>query len=168
MFSQKTNKNNSTWDTIVVKRNNFFVRFLGELKIPKRHFEINWPLIRNFLDAAQLFTRSNLFTVYQVNWHVGHGKWFTIALISRSLNSSLTVCRYVAKRPDTRNLTWLIKPLMKSGKNGYLRKENSDLNSQFLTHQKFKNDCTKNVLVIHFQLRKCFRNINHFIQNYFF
>ena len=22
----------------------FFVRFLGELKIPKRHFEINWPL----------------------------------------------------------------------------------------------------------------------------
>ena len=22
---------------------NFFVRFLGELKIPKRHFEINWP-----------------------------------------------------------------------------------------------------------------------------
>ena len=29
--------------TIVVK-SNFFVRSLGELKIPKRHFEINWPL----------------------------------------------------------------------------------------------------------------------------
>ena len=39
-FSQKTNKNNSTRDTIVVK-SNFFVHFLGELKIQKRHFEIN-------------------------------------------------------------------------------------------------------------------------------
>ena len=41
-FSQKTNKNNSTWGTIVVK--SFFYHFLGELKIPKIHFEINWPL----------------------------------------------------------------------------------------------------------------------------
>ena len=24
----------------------FFVRLLEELKIPKRHFEINWPLVR--------------------------------------------------------------------------------------------------------------------------
>ena len=77
-FSQKTNENNSTWGTIVVKLNFFvcflgelkiksvswkieplqyiaiyyngtlsqivFVRFLGELKTPKRHFEIKWPL----------------------------------------------------------------------------------------------------------------------------
>ena len=42
-FSYKTNKNNSIWSTIVVK-SNFFIRFMGELKIPKRHFEINWPL----------------------------------------------------------------------------------------------------------------------------
>ena len=42
-FYQKTNENNSTWGTIEVK-SNFFARFLGELKIPKRHFEINWPL----------------------------------------------------------------------------------------------------------------------------
>ena len=27
----------------------FFVRFLGELKIPKRHFEINWPLVQSRL-----------------------------------------------------------------------------------------------------------------------
>ena len=33
------------WSTIVVKLI-FFVRFLGELKIPKRHFVINWPLAR--------------------------------------------------------------------------------------------------------------------------
>ena len=43
LFSQKRNENNSTRGTIVVK-SNFFVRFFGELKIPKRHFEINWPL----------------------------------------------------------------------------------------------------------------------------
>ena len=42
-FSQKVNENNSTWGTIVVK-SNFFVCFLGELRIQKRHFEINWPL----------------------------------------------------------------------------------------------------------------------------
>ena len=41
-FSQKMNGNNSTWGTIAVK-SNVFVSFLGELKIPKRHFEINWP-----------------------------------------------------------------------------------------------------------------------------
>ena len=45
-FSHKMNKNNSTWGTILVKWN-CFVRFLGELKIPKRHFEMNWPLERN-------------------------------------------------------------------------------------------------------------------------
>ena len=42
-FSQKTNEKiqlyyYGTWSRIV------FVRFLGELKTPKRHFEINWPL----------------------------------------------------------------------------------------------------------------------------
>ena len=47
-FSQKKNENNSTWGTIVVK-SNFFVQFLGELKIPKRHFEINWPLASEFI-----------------------------------------------------------------------------------------------------------------------
>ena len=47
-FSQKMNENDSTWGTIVVK-SNFFVRFLGDLKIPKRYFEINWPLILKIL-----------------------------------------------------------------------------------------------------------------------
>ena len=47
-FSQITNEINLTLLTIVVK-SNFFVRFLGELKIPKRHFEINWPLARLLL-----------------------------------------------------------------------------------------------------------------------
>ena len=31
------------WGNIAVE-SNFFFRFLGELKMPKRHFEINWPL----------------------------------------------------------------------------------------------------------------------------
>ena len=44
-FSQKTNQNNLTWGTIVAGvKSNCFVRFLGESKIPKRHFEINWSL----------------------------------------------------------------------------------------------------------------------------
>ena len=42
-FFQKTNENNSTWGTKVVN-SIFFRLFLGELKIPKRHFEINLPL----------------------------------------------------------------------------------------------------------------------------
>ena len=46
-FSQKTNENNSTWGTMIVK-SNLFVCFLGKLMIPKRHFKINWPL-RRFL-----------------------------------------------------------------------------------------------------------------------
>ena len=42
-FSQKMNENKSTWGIIVLK-SIFFVRILGELKIPKSPFEINWPL----------------------------------------------------------------------------------------------------------------------------
>ena len=38
-FSLKMNENNSKVVKLI-----FFVRFLGGLKIPKRHFEINWPL----------------------------------------------------------------------------------------------------------------------------
>ena len=46
-LSQNMNENKSTWG-ITVEKSNFFVCFLGELKIPKRHFEINWPLVRTF------------------------------------------------------------------------------------------------------------------------
>ena len=46
-FSQKTNENMSTWGIILhSSKVEFFRSFLGELKIPKRHFEINWPLGR--------------------------------------------------------------------------------------------------------------------------
>ena len=66
-FSQKTNENNSNWGTIVVK-SNFFVRFLGELKIPKRHFEINWPLLRSWKPHELLYA----FELYilGVNWTI--------------------------------------------------------------------------------------------------
>ena len=42
-FFQKMNENKLTWGIVVVE-SNFFVRFLKELRIPKRPFEINWPL----------------------------------------------------------------------------------------------------------------------------
>ena len=48
-FFQKSNENNSTWGTLVVK-SNFFVRFLDELK---RHFEINWPLVWEERNSSQ-------------------------------------------------------------------------------------------------------------------
>ena len=51
----KKPKNKSTWGTRVV-RLNFFVRFLEELNIPKRHFKINWPLVEAvFLITAIFF-----------------------------------------------------------------------------------------------------------------
>ena len=49
MSPKKTNENKSTWGTIVVK-SNFFIPYFGELKIPKRHFEINWPLADQIMD----------------------------------------------------------------------------------------------------------------------
>ena len=42
-FSQKTNKRKINFTTMVPQVI-VFVRFLGELKTPKRHFEINWTL----------------------------------------------------------------------------------------------------------------------------
>ena len=50
-FFQKMNENNSIWGTIV--ESNCFVCFLEEFKIPKRHFEINWPLANSFLGSSQ-------------------------------------------------------------------------------------------------------------------
>ena len=44
--SPKNKRKQFAWGTIVVKLN-FFVCFLVELKIPKRHFEINWSLLTN-------------------------------------------------------------------------------------------------------------------------
>ena len=46
-FSQKTNKNKSTWGITVLK-SNFFVRFLGELRLAKSPFEIISPLANQF------------------------------------------------------------------------------------------------------------------------
>ena len=43
-FFLKTNENNSTWGIIAVKAF-FFFFFLEEFKTPKRHFEVNWPLV---------------------------------------------------------------------------------------------------------------------------
>ena len=37
---------------------------------------------RNFLVIEQLFTKANLFTIYEVNLHIGHRKYFTIAKLS--------------------------------------------------------------------------------------
>ena len=53
-FSQKTNEKiqhyyYGTLSQIV------FVHFLEELKTPKRHFEINWPLARKFPEKMQIF-----------------------------------------------------------------------------------------------------------------
>ena len=36
--------------TSIVVKSNFFVCFMGELKIPKRHFGINWPLVKYIFD----------------------------------------------------------------------------------------------------------------------
>ena len=33
----------------------------------------------NFMLIAKLFTNARLFTIYEVNWQICHGKWFTIA-----------------------------------------------------------------------------------------
>ena len=68
--SQKTNKNNSAWGTRAV---NFFFRFLGELKKPKRHFKINWPLHMRIWELVFAFLFSD--------------PMFTWMLVGRSLQS---------------------------------------------------------------------------------
>ena len=40
-----------------------FIRFLGELKTPKRHFEINWPLVK-----LQLGNKNDSETHTQIDW----------------------------------------------------------------------------------------------------
>ena len=35
-------------------------------------------VVRNFLVIAKLFIKARLFTIYEVNWQIGHGKWFNI------------------------------------------------------------------------------------------
>ena len=73
-FSQKINKKfwiyyYGTSSRIV------FVLFLGELKTPKRHFEINWPLVIKRFDREPSY-----FSLYNLcqNFHVWHSKTFCI------------------------------------------------------------------------------------------
>ena len=58
--------------------------------------------IRIFL----VLPNASLFTIYEVNWQIGHGKWFTtnLILILSSLLLSLTV-PYCTKLRFTRNPT---------------------------------------------------------------
>ena len=57
------------WGIIVVK-SNFFVQFLGELKIPKRHFEINRPFHGQFYGQFCFYylKRVTLFSIYHAFW----------------------------------------------------------------------------------------------------
>ena len=49
-FSHKTNEKIQLY-CYGTSRQIVFVRFLGELETPRRHFEINWPLGRNHLPS---------------------------------------------------------------------------------------------------------------------
>jgi hypothetical protein len=58
---KKHNENNSTWGTISSRKVKLFVHFWGELKIPKRPFEINWPLSgMNFVASVDVSSNWNL------------------------------------------------------------------------------------------------------------
>ena len=51
-FFQKTNE--KIWPTYYSNSSRIvFVRFLEELKTPKRHFEINWPLLHTYIFKNQ-------------------------------------------------------------------------------------------------------------------
>ena len=47
---------------------NFFVHFLGVLKIPRRDFEINWPLTKNVFENLMVLNRSMSRLVAQARW----------------------------------------------------------------------------------------------------
>ena len=49
---------------------------------------------KELLVVQNLFTNARLFPFYELNWQIGHGKWFTIAKFppsNHSLSPSLTV-----------------------------------------------------------------------------
>ena len=80
---KKKNENNSTWGTIVVK-SNFFVRFLGELKIPKRHFEINWP--------PDLFWMTSFYNYFRL-----HLLGIPFILVCRNSNFRINLPKYLKR-----------------------------------------------------------------------
>ena len=81
-----------------------FVRFLGELKKPKRHFEINWPLVMHsrwnqafFITFPYGFTSCrNMFHCYICARHyeAKHGSKY-IKLTPTSTYYVCTVCKYI-------------------------------------------------------------------------
>ena len=40
---------------------------------------------KELLVVQNLFTKARLFTIYELNWQIGQGKWFTIAKFSLSI-----------------------------------------------------------------------------------
>ena len=110
---QKTNEIKSTWGIIVVK-SNFFVRFLGELRVPKSPFEINWPLGLKDESSPEKFSfKSTQFSAFLDSitiYNFDHNSW-------RNSRSAAFFCRnsswqlltiinfYCRQRP--RNSGWI-------------------------------------------------------------
>ena len=76
-FSQKTNKKVQLYyyntSSLIV-----FIRFLGELKTPKRHFEINWTLVSVCPDffICQFFDHLSMDQFQICMWVISHNKEF--------------------------------------------------------------------------------------------
>ena len=58
------------------------------------------------LVIAKLFTKANLFTIYQVNWHIGHGKWFTIAKLFLIFDCVISSNQALEMSCHTHHTTW--------------------------------------------------------------
>ena len=70
LFGVFNSPNKRTKTIRLVIQSNFFVRYLGELKIPKRHFKINWPLVeekRLEINLERLLSVANVGKVFIFN-----------------------------------------------------------------------------------------------------
>ena len=72
IFNSPKKRTKKFYFTTMVPRRIVFVRFLGELKTPKRHFEINWPLERKlfFLIKSKMRLHKMLTAIWVIVPHV--------------------------------------------------------------------------------------------------
>ena len=101
-FSKKTNKKNLTLLLWYLKSNCFRL-FFGELKAPKRHFEINWPLHRTKVRwrfRKILWPSENIWTLIKHHLPVGlHQKVVSVGSLWQCLAGIRT--EYAKTRADS-------------------------------------------------------------------
>ena len=97
------------WHPRVAVESNIFVHFLRELKTPKRHFEINWPLDTTLFILLFLGSKKIFFS-HPINSSWNGYPHSILITISKLISKGAVLFLWVIQKPCWRKLTFFGTP----------------------------------------------------------